>query len=40
VFIESPAGKAVPIQVDGDFAGELPVRCESLPGALTLIDPA
>jgi diacylglycerol kinase (ATP) len=40
VLIEAPAGRAVPIQVDGDFAGELPVRCESLPGALTLIDPA
>lgn len=41
VTIEGPEkGRAVPYQVDGDFAGELPVRCESLPGALTLIDPA
>lgn len=41
VTLEGPVqGRAVPYQVDGDFAGELPVKCESLPGALTLIDPA
>ena len=41
VMIEGPKeGRAVPFQVDGDYAGELPVQCESLPGALTLIDPS
>lgn len=32
-------GRPVPIQVDGDYAGELPVECTTLPGALTIIDP-
>ncbi|MBE7492057.1 MAG: hypothetical protein HS108_09930 [Planctomycetes bacterium] len=40
VTLDAPAdGRAVPVQVDGDYAGELPVRCTSLPGALRLIDP-
>ncbi|MBK9975751.1 MAG: hypothetical protein IPP14_13350 [Planctomycetes bacterium] len=40
VMIDAPAcDRPVPVQVDGDYAGELPVRCESLPGALQLIDP-
>jgi diacylglycerol kinase family enzyme len=29
------ADEEVPIQVDGDYAGHLPVRCSILPGALT-----
>ncbi|MBX3474649.1 MAG: hypothetical protein KF754_09725 [Planctomycetes bacterium] len=40
VQMDAPhSDRPVPVQVDGDFAGELPVRCETLPGALTLIDP-
>lgn len=32
-----PDGRDVPMQVDGDFAGFLPARCEILPGALSYI---
>jgi diacylglycerol kinase family enzyme len=32
-------GRQVPIQVDGDFAGYLPVSCEMLPKALTMFNP-
>lgn len=40
VELDAPTSdRPVPVQVDGDFAGELPVRCETLPGALNLIDP-
>jgi diacylglycerol kinase family enzyme len=40
VQIDAPTSdRPVPVQVDGDYAGELPVRCECLPGALQLIDP-
>lgn len=34
-----PGGREVPIQVDGDFAGYLPVDCRMLPGALQMLDP-
>lgn len=40
IAIDAPTSdRPVPVQVDGDYAGELPVRCECLPGALNLIDP-
>lgn len=40
VELDAPTSdRPVPVQVDGDYAGELPVRCETLPGALNLIDP-
>lgn len=40
VEIDAPtSARPVPVQVDGDYAGDLPVRCETLPGALRLIDP-
>lgn len=34
-----PDGRRVPYQVDGDFAGYLPIEVEMLPGALTLVAP-
>lgn len=34
-----PGGREVPIQVDGDFAGFLPVGCRIVPGALQMLDP-
>ncbi|MBK8256720.1 MAG: diacylglycerol kinase family lipid kinase [Polyangiaceae bacterium] len=34
-----PDGRPVPYQVDGDFAGYLPIEVEMLPGALTLVAP-
>ncbi len=37
--VEISADEKVPIQVDGDFAGYLPVRVEMLAGALRLLNP-
>lgn len=34
-----PDGRKVPMQIDGDFAGYLPVSCEVLPNALTMFNP-
>ena len=33
-----PDQREVPIQVDGDFAGYLPARCEILPGAMSYLS--
>lgn len=39
ISAREPDGRPVPIQVDGDFAGYLPVSCEILPKALTMFNP-
>jgi diacylglycerol kinase (ATP) len=36
VEISADRAEKVPIQVDGDFAGYLPIECEILPGALSV----
>lgn len=39
IAAQEPDWRQVPIQVDGDFAGYLPVSCEVLPSALTMFNP-
>ncbi|MEX0791694.1 MAG: hypothetical protein WD045_01055, partial [Pirellulaceae bacterium] len=40
VSIRPPEGIEIPVQVDGDPAGLLPINIEVLPGALRLLVPA
>ncbi|MEM9368292.1 MAG: hypothetical protein AAGD07_20045, partial [Planctomycetota bacterium] len=37
--MESPDGDRVPVQVDGDYAGRLPIEVEVLPQRVTLVSP-
>jgi diacylglycerol kinase family enzyme len=39
ISAQEPDRRQVPIQVDGDFAGYLPISCEVLPRALTMFKP-
>lgn len=40
VRVWSPTGEAVPVQIDGDYGGSLPIECSVLAGAVRFLRPA